>query len=68
MNQGSVCLALQRLIPDGWIIYAWETTENIRCARYCGLTCTQTESSRLEVHAWRWYTGAVEWVVEATRL
>jgi transcriptional regulator len=66
VNQGSLYPALQRLENRGWITSRWETTENNRRAKYYRLTATGRRGLAAEAAMWRRYTGAVDWILEAT--
>lgn len=66
VNQGSLYPALQRLEQRGWIASRWDTTENNRRAKYYRLTGEGTAGLRREAETWRRYTGAVQWILEAT--
>jgi PadR family transcriptional regulator, regulatory protein PadR len=66
VNQGSLYPALQRLVHRGWIGSRWDTTENNRRARYYELTRAGRRALAEESENWRRYTGAVEWILEAT--
>lgn len=66
VNQGSLYPALQRLVHRGWVSSRWATTENNRQARYYELTRRGRRALSDEAEQWRRYTGAVEWILEAT--
>jgi PadR family transcriptional regulator, regulatory protein PadR len=66
VNQGSLYPALQRLVHRGWVSSRWDITENNRRARYYELTKAGGRALAEESENWRRYTGAVEWILEAT--
>jgi len=67
VNQGSLYPALQRLEHRGLVASRWDTTENNRRARYYSLTGAGRRGLQEEAESWRRYTGAVAWILEATR-
>jgi PadR family transcriptional regulator, regulatory protein PadR len=66
VNQGSLYPALQRLEHRGWISSRWDQTENNRRAKYYELTREGRRALAEEAQSWRRYTGAVDWILEAT--
>ncbi len=66
VNQGSLYPALQRLEYRGWVASRWDTTENNRRARYYSLTDEGRSGLEDEAESWQRYTGAVQWILEAT--
>lgn len=65
IGQGSLYPALHRFDNRGWVTSYWRTTENNRIARYYQLTAAGRHALAEEVAHWRFYTGAVDLVIDA---
>ena len=65
IGQGSLYPALHRFEKRGWVMSYWRTTENNRIARYYELSPAGRHALDEEIAAWRFYTGAVDHVIEA---
>ena len=65
IGQGSLYPALHRFDNRGWVTSYWRTTENNRIARYYQLTPAGRHALAEEVARWRFYTGAVDLVIDA---
>ena len=65
VNQGSLYPALQRMKRKGWIISAWQVTENNRKARYYELTRAGERQLGEERKAWQRSSAAVERILGA---
>ncbi len=66
VNQGSLYPALQRLEFKGWIVSAWQSTEQNRRAKYYALTESGRRALVDETESWRRYVGAVEEILATT--
>jgi PadR family transcriptional regulator PadR len=67
IGQGSLYPALHRFDNRGWVTSYWRTTENNRIARYYELTMAGRQALTKEVARWRYYTEAVDLVIDATQ-
>jgi PadR family transcriptional regulator PadR len=65
IGQGSLYPALHRFESRGWVTSYWRTTENNRIARYYQLTAAGRHALDEEVAGWRFYTGAVDLVIDS---
>ena len=65
IGQGSLYPAVHRFENRGWVTSYWRTTENNRIARYYELTPAGKHALAEEVARWRFYTGAVDLVIDA---
>jgi len=65
VGQGSLYPALYRFEKRGWVTSYWRTTEHNRIARYYDLTAAGRRALGDEIGRWRFYTGAVDLVVDA---
>jgi len=65
IGQGSLYPALHRYEHRGWVTSYWRTTENNRIARYYDLTPAGRRALGDEIARWRFYTGAVDFVIDA---
>ena len=65
IGQGSVYPALHRYEHRGWVTSYWRTTDNNRIARYYDLTAAGRRALGEEIARWRFYTGAVDLVLDA---
>lgn len=65
IGQGSLYPALHRCENRGWVTSYWRTTENNRIARYYDLTAAGRRALGEEIARWRFYTGAVDLVIDA---
>lgn len=65
IGQGSLYPALHRFENRGWVTSYWRTTENNRIARYYELTAAGRRALGEEIAGWRFYTGAVDLVIDA---
>jgi DNA-binding PadR family transcriptional regulator len=65
IGQGSLYPALHRYENRGWVTSYWRTTENNRIARYYGLTAAGKRALGDVIARWRFYTGAVDLVINA---
>lgn len=65
IGQGSLYPALHRYETRGWVTSYWRTTENNRIARYYDLTPAGRRALRDEIASWRFYTDAVDRVIDA---
>jgi PadR family transcriptional regulator PadR len=65
IGQGSLYPAVHRLETRGWVTSYWRTTENNRIARYYELTTAGRHALAEEVARWRFYTGAVDLILDA---
>lgn len=65
IGQGSLYPAVHRFETRGWVTSYWRTTENNRIARYYELTTAGRHALAEEVTRWRFYTGAVDLVLDA---
>ncbi len=66
VNQGSLYPALQRLEFKGWIVSAWQSTDQNRRAKYYTLTESGRRALVEETASWRRYVGAVEEILATT--
>lgn len=66
IGQGSLYPALYRLEKRGLVAGEWRTSENNREAKYYRLTAAGKKALTGEVERWRYYSAAVDRVVEAT--
>jgi transcriptional regulator len=65
IGQGSLYPAVHRFETRGWVTSYWRTTENNRIARYYELTTAGRHALAEEIARWRFYTGAVDLVLDA---
>lgn len=65
IGQGSLYPALHRFENRGWVTSYWKTTENNRIARYYELTAAGRRALGEKIAGWRFYTGAVDLVIDA---
>ena len=65
IGQGSLYPALHRCEHRGWVTSYWRTTENNRIARYYDLTAAGRRALGEGIARWRFYTDAVERVIDA---
>jgi PadR family transcriptional regulator PadR len=65
IGQGSLYPAVHRFENRGWVTSYWRTTENNRIARYYELTAAGRHALVEEVARWRFYSGAVNLVIDA---
>jgi transcriptional regulator len=65
IGQGSLYPALHRFENRGWVTSYWRTTENNRIARYYDLTAAGRRALGEEIARWRFYTGAVNLVIDS---
>jgi len=65
VQQGSLYPALHRLEERGWIAAEWGTSENNRRARFYRLTADGRRQLARETEAWRQFSGAVQFVLQA---
>jgi PadR family transcriptional regulator PadR len=65
IGQGSLYPALHRYENRGWVTSYWRTTENNRIARYYGLTAAGKQALGEVIARWRFYTRAVDLVMNA---
>ncbi|PYP18634.1 MAG: PadR family transcriptional regulator [Gemmatimonadetes bacterium] len=65
IGQGSLYPALHRCENRGWVTSHWRTTENNRIARYYDLTAAGRRALGEGIARWRFYTGAVDLVIDA---
>jgi PadR family transcriptional regulator, regulatory protein PadR len=65
VGQGSLYPALHRYETRGWVTSYWRTTENNRIARYYDLTAAGRRGLAAEIARWRFYTSAVDLVIDA---
>ena len=63
INQGSLYLALQRLLQKGSISAEWRASDNNRRAKYYRLTAAGRRSLGAETASWRQYVAAIELVL-----
>jgi transcriptional regulator len=63
VGQGSLYPALHRYENRGWVTSYWRTTDNNRIARYYGLTAGGRRALAEAIARWRFYTGAVDHVI-----
>jgi PadR family transcriptional regulator PadR len=59
VNQGSLYVALERMLRRGWIVSAWRTTQSNRRARYYSLTASGRHHLARERKRWERTAGAV---------
>lgn len=52
VNQGSLYVALERMLAKGWIVSAWDVTESNRRARYYRLTASGRRRLASERERW----------------
>lgn len=64
VTQGSLYPALQRMKTRGWIVSAWQKTENNRRARYYSLTPAGRRQLARERWQWERSSAAVNWVLD----
>jgi PadR family transcriptional regulator PadR len=64
IGQGSLYPAVHRFENRGWVTSYWRTTENNRIARYYELTAAGKHALDEEVARWRFYTDAVDLVID----
>jgi transcriptional regulator len=65
IGQGSLYPALHRYETRGWVTSYWRTTQNNRIARYYDLTAAGRQALGEVIGHWRFYTGAVDLVINA---
>lgn len=65
IGQGSLYPAVHRFENRGWVTSYWRTTENNRIARYYELTSAGRHALAEEIARWRFYSGAVNLVIDA---
>jgi len=65
IGQGSLYPAVHRFENRGWVTSYWRTTENNRIARYYELTAAGRHALADEIARWRFYSGAVNLVIDA---
>jgi transcriptional regulator len=65
IGQGSLYPALHRYETRGWVTSYWRTTQNNRIARYYDLTAAGRQALGEVIGRWRFYTGAVDLVINA---
>jgi transcriptional regulator len=65
VQQGSLYPALQRLEERGWIAAEWGTSDHNRRARFYRLTADGRRQLTRELDAWRQFSGAVQFVLQA---
>jgi transcriptional regulator len=65
IGQGSLYPALYRFEKRGWVTSYWRTTEHNRIARYYDLTAAGKRALGEKLARWRFYTSAVDLVVDA---
>jgi PadR family transcriptional regulator PadR len=65
IGQGSLYPAVHRFESRGWVTSYWRTTENNRIARYYELTSAGRHALAEEIARWRFYSGAVNLVIDA---
>jgi PadR family transcriptional regulator PadR len=65
IGQGSLYPALHRFENRGWVTSYWLTTQNNRLARHYQLTVPGRHALAEEIVRWRFYTGAVDFVLDA---
>jgi len=65
IGQGSLYPAVHRFENRGWVTSYWRTTENNRIARYYELTAAGRHALAEEIARWRFYSGAVNLVIDA---
>jgi transcriptional regulator len=64
IGQGSLYPALHRFDTRGWVTSYWRQTENNRIAKYYQLTPGGRHALAEEIAQWRFYTGAVDLVID----
>jgi PadR family transcriptional regulator, regulatory protein PadR len=65
IGQGSLYPALHRLENRGWLTSYWRTTSNKRIARIYELTSVGKAAVDKEIADWRFYTSAIDLVIDA---
>ena len=60
LNQGTLYPALVRLEQKGWIKGTWQTTENMREAKYYAITRAGTRALDDQTERWRRLAGLVD--------
>ncbi len=65
VGQGSLYPALHRLENRGWLTSYWRTTGNKRIARIYELTTAGKAAVDKEIADWRFYTSAIDMVIDA---
>lgn len=65
VGQGSLYPALHRLEKREWITSIWRQTENNRIARFYELTATGRRELEREIERWKYYSAAVNTVVDS---
>jgi PadR family transcriptional regulator PadR len=65
IGQGSLYPAVHRFENRGWVTSYWRTTENNRIARYYELTAAGRHALAEEIARWRFYSGAVNLIIDA---
>jgi len=65
IGQGSLYPAVHRFEKRAWVTSYWRPTEKNRIARYYELTAAGRHALAEEVARWRFYTGAVDLVIDA---
>jgi PadR family transcriptional regulator PadR len=66
IGQGSLYPALHRFETRGWVTSYWRTTENGRIARVYELTTAGKRALEEEIAGWRFYTSAIDFVLNAS--
>ena len=66
LGQGSLYPALHRFETRGWVTSYWQTTDNNRIARYYDLTAAGHRALRDAIDGWRYYSAAMERVIDAS--
>jgi transcriptional regulator len=59
ISQGTIYLALVRLVQKGWIHAAWGTSENNRRAKFYRLTAAGRKQLRDETASWQRFAAAI---------
>lgn len=65
IGQGSLYPALHRFEERDWVASLWRTTEHNRIARYYELTAAGRRALDQEIERWRFYTSAIDRVIDA---
>ena len=63
VNQGSLYVALERMLRRGWIVSDWRTTDNNRRARYYSLTASGRRELRRKRQQWERHASALAWLL-----
>jgi PadR family transcriptional regulator PadR len=64
VEEGSLYLALQRMVIKGWVPAKWGTTDRNRCARYYQFTTAGRKQLGVEVSEFERVIGAIARVIE----